>query len=116
MLRSFGNVDPHRGDPNITSNWRSVRLLGRPSPGRLLGAFALAHHGVRGEGPPRTFATDHRARHSETLIGNVAIHAVVPMNRMQPTASSAFRDPAPFIFVLIPAKNRATANSTTPST
>jgi hypothetical protein len=28
MLRSFGNVDPHRGDPNITSNRRSVRLSG----------------------------------------------------------------------------------------
>ena len=54
--------------------------------------------------------------YTETLIGKVAIQAAVPMKTRQPTTSSAFLVPAPRSLVLMPAKNRATANRTTAST
>ena len=53
---------------------------------------------------------------TETLTGNVAIHTAVPTNTTQPDDEQRLATPSPRSFVLMPAKNRATAKSTTAST
>lgn len=52
----------------------------------------------------------------EKLIGNVAIHATVVTKTTTPKPSSTPWSRALPSFVLMPAKNKAAANSTTPST
>lgn len=56
------------------------------------------------------------AGYTDTLIGKVAIHTAVPVRTRQPTTTSTLRGPGLGSLVLMPAKNRATAKSTTAST
>ncbi len=54
--------------------------------------------------------------YTDMLTGKVAIHATAPTKITQPMTSIAVRAPRPPSLVLIPEKNKVTANSTTPST
>ena len=58
----------------------------------------------------------HRVDYTETVIGREMIHAAAPTNISPPTVSRTFRGPVLGSLVLMPAKNSATANSTTPRT
>ena len=55
-------------------------------------------------------------RQTERLTGEVAIQRAVPRNTAHPMQSIAMRSLGDVSLVLIPAKNRADANRTTPST
>ena len=55
-------------------------------------------------------------RHIDKLIGDVAIQTAATKNTVIPTARMAILSPGRGSLVLMAAKNRATANRTTPST
>ena len=92
-VRSVG-VDAPRGEPAEMSRDKVDILLTRID--EAYGSRTLAY--------------------TSRLTGNVAIHTADPRNSAVPTTSSAFRAAGVWSLVLIPAKNSAAANSTTPRT
>ena len=102
-----------------TSDARSAERrfwFGRPPPGGATHRNLPGHRSDTGDWAPPRSAPFVSPRYTETLTGKVAIQAAVPRKTMQPTTSNALRVPAPRSLVLIPAKNRATANMTTART